>query len=218
MDPITLALVGGGLATSLLGQRHKAPQYTPSPQYTDITFGTLYPHLKDIIQKGGIGFDTTGLERRTSEDIASRYGGAYRNARAFTAPYGNITAGNRMASNIGTQQAQETSRAITGIRGQSEAEKIQTLMTTLGMVGGLQDPALAAYHANLGAYGLNQQNQQQTASMLGDLASLYALYQFGSKLPVPATAATTASMAPLNPGYGTFNPYASVFPGGQYAY
>lgn len=156
-----------------------APRYTMSPQYKQLTFGTTYPKLEEIIKSGGVSLDTAGLERGFKENTAANFGGAFDKVRAFTAPYGNPAAGNRLALRIAGQQAGEESRGISHIRTTAGQEKIRTLMDTLGISSGLEDPNLKAYFAELARYEADQQRRTQTAGLFGNLAGLGATWYLG---------------------------------------
>jgi hypothetical protein len=148
------------------------PSYQPNSAWSKLTFDKLYPKLTEGIDAGGFGFDTAGLERTFKENNATNYGGALQRVRAFTAPHGNITAGNRMALRLATDQARTESTGIRDIRTQNAAAKNQSQMGLLGMVSGMEDPAYKAYYAELARYHAQTQKDQQLAGMLGNLAGL----------------------------------------------
>lgn len=157
-----MGLFGGG----------SAPSYQMSPQYRDLTYGTVYPKLSEIIKGGGLGLDTAGLERGFKENTAASFGGAFDKVRAFSAPYGNPAAGNRMALNLGTRQAATEARGISDIRTAADRAKIDSLMGILGMTTGMEDPALKQYYADLQKYQGDQASEGATAGLLGNLATL----------------------------------------------
>ena len=149
-----------------------APSYNMSEPYKKLTYDTLYPKLTGLIDAGGLGLDTATLERTAKENIAAGYGGAFNKIRAFTAPYGNPAAGNRLALRTGMAQAGEESRAIGGIRTANAQGKNASLMGLLGLAGGMEDPALKQYFADLQRYQIKQQGDAGMAGLLGDLATL----------------------------------------------
>lgn len=160
------------MLAGLFGGGGSAPRYTPSPQYRALQYQTVYPHLQRIIEQGGLGLDTAGLERSFKENTAANYGGAMQRVKASTVPYGNPAAGNRAALRIATAQAGEESRGIRDIRTQSNAQKNQTYMGSLGLAGGLEDQELKAFYANLARYNAQSQRDAGMAGLLGDLAGL----------------------------------------------
>lgn len=168
-----MAFLGG-----LFGGGHSEPKYNMSPEYRDLTFGQVYPSLSKYIQQGGIKQDTAGLERSAQEDIASQYGNAMTSLRSLL-PYGNPGAMGRAGLGMATNQAQEMSRATTGIRSGAEANRIQSLMSLLGMAGGMQDPNMSQYQADLQKYGADVQKYGADAGMWGSLAGLGGMALWG---------------------------------------
>lgn len=156
----------------LFGGGSAAPSYQMSPQYSDLALKTVYPKLKEIIDQGGISIDTAGLEREFKENTAANFGNATQRIRSFTAPYGNPTAGNRMATQLAIAQAGEEGRGISGIRTQASQSKIASLSGILGLSAGLEDPALKKYYADMMKYNADQQRDAQSAGMMGNLAGL----------------------------------------------
>ena len=166
----------------LFGGGPSAPQYSMSPEYRKLTLDTLYPELTRYINQGGIKYDTAGMERTAQEDIAGQYGGAYNKVRSLL-PYGNPGSMNRANMMLATDQARETSRATTGIRSQSEQGRIQSLMNLLGLAGGMQDPNMTQYHADLQKYGADVQKYGSQAGLFGGIAGLAAIPLLGPAAP-----------------------------------
>lgn len=183
-----MAFLGG-----LFGGGPSAPKYNMSPEYRDLTFGQVYPSLTKYIQQGGIKQDTAGLERGAQEDIAGQYGNAMTSLRSLL-PYGNPGAMGRAGLGMATSQAQETSRATTGIRSGAEANRIQSLMSLLGMAGGMQDPNMTQYQADLQKYGADIQKYGSEAGLWGGIIGLGATPLLGP--------AGGAGMGLLNGGGG----------------
>ena len=174
----------------LFGSR-SAPSYTPSEPYRRLQYDTVYPRLTDIINQGGLGLDTAGLERTSKENIGANFSGAMTRIRAGTMPYGNPGAGSRLATRVATAQAGEESRAIREIRTQNATQKNQSLLGTLGLASGVEDPALKAFYANMARFNTQSGQDAAGAQLLGDLAGLgFLAWNPGGVLSAPGTSGT----------------------------
>ena len=175
-----MASLGG-----LFGGGPSAPKYSMSPEYRGLTIGTAYPKIQDIINSGGISYDTAGAERVAAEDIAGQYGQAYNKVRSLL-PYGNTGSMNRANMMFAQDQARETSRATTGLRTGAAQGKIASLLQMLGLTTGMQDPNLAQYYADIQKYQADVQKRGQTAGLVSGLIGLAATPFLGPAAPAVA--------------------------------
>ena len=182
-----IAMAAGGLLAGLSNKGPKAPTYTMSPEYKNLIYGTVYPTISDIIKNGGLSYNTAGMQRSAAEDIANQYGGAYRKVNSML-PYGNTGSMNRANLSLATSEAGDIAKAYRDITTQAEQAKRSSLLSTLNMGAGMQDPNLAQFGANMQTYGGDARRAESIASLYGSLAGLGGAYFMGQPAGAPATA------------------------------